>query len=591
MRQLFERTELAVLALAVGALGCSNADADADPDPDHLSSVPVTGDCEQDTADALAAWGSAGFNGAVVIDSPDDSPDDAAEGGDGDCRLGVGTLAPDGDQPVTTDSVFAIGSVSKAFTAAAVLQLVEKEAVDLEAPAGRYVEGLGGPAASASIESLLLHTSGLVGSHGEDHSPLDRDQAVAAISALTVDDEAQGQFLYSNAGYTLLALVAESASGTDYRSYLADNVLPDGTGFWDGSPAPAGDEQVTGVVDGEPASDQGDFAGPHWAVQGNGDVAMSADQLAGWTHDLFTGEGGIVPADQLALVTEPAIEDDDTGQGITMGWVRLDAEAFGEPVLAAAGGGGDTGQNVVTAWLPESERTVVVASSTDGVTAEALLQTIGPAIAAGDPLPRPDAPADAGEVDPATLDEAAGTYVLPAESDAGDATFEVTAEDGHLVVAPTGPAAFAALGLAGDTPADEVADHEQAVEDMLAGGTAPGAEEVGLLEDDFGELQQVEILGSMVGDGELRTYVRLTFDGDSSEAGWYALDSSGGIAGVDLSGPPSVELQPTTGEEFQVRAAAGAAGEQAVTVSFDDGTMTIDGPGGPSTAERAKGQG
>jgi hypothetical protein len=101
----------------------------------------------------------------------------------------------------------------------------------------------------------------------------------------------------------------------------------------------------------------------------------------------------------------------------------------------------------------------------------------------------------------------------------------------------------------------------------------------------------------MVGDGELRTYVRLTFagdDSDSAESGWYALDSSGGIAGVDLSGPPTVELQPTTDKKFQVRAAGGAAGEQAVTVSFDDGTMTISGPGGPgdtSTAERAKGQG
>jgi CubicO group peptidase (beta-lactamase class C family) len=558
MGDLWERTAAGALAAAVvlAAAGCSD-----------VETHPETGGCDEDIADALAHWGSAGFSGAVVIDAPGEAED---------CRLGVGRLVPGRDRAITADSVFAIGSVSKAFTAAAVLQLAGEGALDLGEPAGRYVAGLGGPAAGASVESLLLHTSGLVGSHGEDLSSLDRDQAVAALSRLTVDPAAQGQFLYSNAGYTQLALVVEGASGTDYRDYLEEQVLPEGAGFWNGEPAPRGDR-----VESEGSIDQGDFTGPHWALQGNGDLAMSADILAGWTRDLFSGD--IVAAAELDLVAEPSLDDEETGQGITAGWAVLDAETFGEPVLATAGGGGDAGQNVVAAWLPESERTVVVASSSEAVTAEDLLQAIGPAIVAGDPLPRPDADGS-GEVDQATLDAAAGTYVLSS----GDGELEVTAEDSHLVVVPTGPAAFAALGLAGDTPPGEVADHEQAVEDLLAGRTQAGAEEVGLLEEEYGPLSKVEVLGSTVEDGELRTYVELEFAGETATAtGWYALNSSGGIDGVDLSGPPVVELVATAaGQAFRPEVAGQQPGGDAVTVSFDADTMTIDGPDGVTHAPR-----
>ena len=80
------------------------------------------------------------------------------------------------------------------------------------------------------MEELLLHTSGLAGSHGTDHEPLDHDAAVAAISGLDVVTEPGTTFGYSNAGYTLLALIVEEVSGVDYRDHLVDEVLTDGRG-------------------------------------------------------------------------------------------------------------------------------------------------------------------------------------------------------------------------------------------------------------------------------------------------------------------------------------------------------------------------
>lgn len=531
-------------------------------DGEDRSLVPMTatGACEGDVVDALGQWGAAGFSGVLVVDAPQAS-----------CAAGVGFADVGDARPLPPETVFAVGSVSKSFVATAVLGLEADGALSLDDPAGRFVDGLRGPVAEASIRSLLLHASGLVGSHGQDHVALSRRDAVAALSDLPVDEEQRGRFLYSNAGYTTLALVIEGASGVPYRRYVAEHVLPPDAGFWDGDPAPAG-ERAVGYVDGQPAEQRGDFGGPHWALDGNGDLAMTPSQLASWTRSLFTGE--VVPSASVELALEPALDADDGA--ITVGWVRLDDSLVGEPALASAGGGGDTGQNVVVVWLPVSQRSIVVASNRDRITAEDLLRSIGPAIAAGTDLP---GPGDRIQVDDATLERAAGTYAV-----AGGGHFDVTIEERELVVVPDGRTALGALLPTKGSATTEVADHERAVMALLAGETAAGIDELTTIEAELGEVRDVRLLGSTVEEGELRSYVELELR-DQSVSGWYALNGSGGIEAVDLSGLPSVRLVPAP-EGFRVE--GDAPGDDALTVTFDDdgGSMTVHGPGAPVVARR-----
>lgn len=542
------------LVVSAGVSGCGRDEPSTNAGP---TTVAVTGSCDVDgLAAALAEWGGAGFGGALVVDGPDTS-----------CRLGVGRTGGDVGEPITADTVFAVGSVSKAVVAAAVLALEADGSLALDDLAGRHVDGLTGPAAAASIESLLLHTSGLVGSHGQDHVPLSRDETVAAMSELTVDEDLRGSFVYSNTGYTLLALVIEGASDIEYRRFLVDHLLPDGAGFWDGVPAPAG-ERARGIRGGEPTGYDGEFEGPHWALQGNGDIAMSAALLADWTRDAFTG--GLLPSEAVDRMLTPAVDDD--GQGVTIGWGRLDSEVLGEVAVGAAGGGGDVGHEVVTLWLPESERVIVVATNTDLMTAEQFLQLLGPAIVAGGEIPGPDDPV---EVDGEVLDAATGSYAL-----SGDGGFEVTLVDGGLVVTPAGGVALEAL-LPPTAGESEVTDHEAAVVAMLNGDTEAGADEVAILEADNGPLLGVEVIGS-TGEGELRTYVELTF-ADSSAVGWYALDDAGGIQAVDLGGMPAVRLVPSL-DGFRVERPV--TGDQAVPVTFDDDQMAVRTPERTVVAER-----
>ncbi len=251
------------------------------------SSGTATG-CADLTGEALEAWGDAGFSGTIAVSSGDEV----------DCVESFGLADRERATANDADTVYSIGSVSKAFTAAAVLALVDDGSLTLDDRAGQLLPTLSGPIADASVEELLLHTSGLTGSHGSDHRPLTRDQALDAISGLELAFQPGTEFLYSNAGYTLLALIVEEVSGVPYRDFLVSRILPlpndrSAGGFWDGEPAAPGPRAV-GYLDDGPTDEMGGFDGPHWALErqrGSGDDDAGAGALGERTVQRRGGVG------------------------------------------------------------------------------------------------------------------------------------------------------------------------------------------------------------------------------------------------------------------------------------------------------------
>src|SRR5690606_17530783 len=132
-------------ALALAACGTDPAGSE-EPDDAETSAV-----CDDELLGALSRWSEAGFSGSIAITSE----------GSLECEAGFGLADAAREVPNTAETVFAIGSVSKSFTAAAVLDLVEAGALALDDRAGELLPGLGGPAAETTVEQLLLHTSGL----------------------------------------------------------------------------------------------------------------------------------------------------------------------------------------------------------------------------------------------------------------------------------------------------------------------------------------------------------------------------------------------------------------------------------------------
>ncbi len=560
------------LVLLIGATALTACATDA-ATPQAETPPPADAEpaCLAELDQAFGSWADAGFSGSVAIST----------GGAFDCVAAYGTANRASDTPNTADTVFSIGSISKAFTAAAIVDLFSEGKLTLDSRAGDLISDLNGPVADATVEQLLVHTSGLTGSHGGDDEPMSRDEAIVAIGRLEQAFPPGSDYLYSNAGYTLLAVIVEEVSGLSYREYMTAKILklPDGAvagGFWNGDPAASG-PRALGYFDGGRTGEPGDFAGPYWATDGNGSLAMTTPDLATWTYTLFTAQ--LLSPESVGVITTAGF-DHRNGRSETPGWVAFDESVYGEPVLATAGGGGDVGHNVVVAWLPSTERVIAIASNTSDLSAEELLATVAPALVAGEPLPTPAAPAV--DVDPADLAAVVGSYVL-----ASGGSFAVTAHDDGLGVSATGVEAVTALfPLPAGYPAEEVAGHEAHVVALLNGETQEGREERAALESSLGPVDQIELGGTVVDDGELRTYVTVT-SGTTSLTLWYALNEAGGIEAAEAAAdPPTLVLGPSGGGAYRPIDPAGTGPD--ITVEFENGHMSVSGPAGVTTATVAR---
>ena len=144
---------------------------------------------------------------------------------------GFGIAASSG-RPVTATTPFTIGSLSKPITATAVMQLVDRGSVALDAPVQHYVPDfrLADPTAASTItvRELLDHTSGLPSSAGQrplTQSPTDLAGQVAALRDVMPATTPGASYAYSNANYVVLGRLIETVSGEPYGHYVDEHVF------------------------------------------------------------------------------------------------------------------------------------------------------------------------------------------------------------------------------------------------------------------------------------------------------------------------------------------------------------------------------
>jgi CubicO group peptidase (beta-lactamase class C family) len=551
----------------LGAMLAVSAACTADEPAQDRPTGSANPRCDGKLDAAFGAWARAGFSGAVAVST----------GGRFECLAGYGAADDATGARNTADTVYHMGSVTKAFTATAILKLAEGGKLSLDDPVGKLVPAIVGPVAKATVRQVLLHTSGISGSIGADDQPLDRAGAIAAINKLALAFPPGTNNAYSNAGYTLLAIIIDTVSGTSYRDYTLTQVLtlPGGAvigGFGSGQPAAAGPRAIGYLEDGKPGR-WGDLPGRSWVTEGDGALAMTTRELATWVHALF--RGGLVAPATAKLASDPGFPVGDGRSHTLGGWMAFDAPVYGKPIVGIAGGGGDTGHNVAVVWIPERDQVIVMSSNRPVLTAERLLAATVPSLVAGDPLPTPTAPASGG--DPAAI---VGKYRL----DTGG-SFEVTVADNGPKMSAIGADAVAALFPPGGRfSADDLRAHEKRVLSMLAGQTREGREERKTIEAEHGPISAVAASGTIVAEGEMRTYVTLTTR-DGPRLGWYGVDEHGNIGAVELpTEPPALTLVPVATNRYRPDDPTGTGPD--VTLDFAGGKVTVSGPTGTTTAQR-----
>jgi CubicO group peptidase (beta-lactamase class C family) len=128
----------------------------------------------------------------------------------------------------TTGRQSCLASLSKPFTALAVMMLVQSGALHLDDPVSKYVEGLQNPVGDVTILQLLNHTSGIpdYGNLNIEHPGITTEEVLRALRTIDHLDFPPGErYRYSNSGYVLLGAVVAKATGMPFPQFLSIRIL------------------------------------------------------------------------------------------------------------------------------------------------------------------------------------------------------------------------------------------------------------------------------------------------------------------------------------------------------------------------------
>lgn len=142
---------------------------------------------------------------------------------------GYGLASVEFEVPVTVDTVFEIGSVSKQMTAAAILLLVEDGKVKLDEKISAYLPGTPETWKDVTVRHLLTHSSGVKSYTSLDGFELSRrltvNQFIAKLAPHPLEFTPGERNIYSNSGFNLLALIVESRSGMKYIDFMRKRIF------------------------------------------------------------------------------------------------------------------------------------------------------------------------------------------------------------------------------------------------------------------------------------------------------------------------------------------------------------------------------
>ncbi len=273
-------------------------------------------------------------------------------------RRGYGLAVLEDDTPASAQTNYRLASVSKQFTAAAILLLAEDGKLSLDDPVKKWLPSLPPAADPITLRQLLSHTGGLI--DYEDLMPADQATQLHDIDVLhLLEKEDRLYFVpgtdyrYSNGGYALLALIVGKASGQDFATFLRQRIfLPLGmastVAHQDGVDTVAHRAYGYSLVDGHwQRTDQSMTS----AVLGDGGIYSSIDDLAEWDAALY--DERLLKADSLRQAFSPATKTDEPDVPFYgFGW-RINGDTLwhsGESIGF---------RNVIVRW-PKQHLTVIV---------------------------------------------------------------------------------------------------------------------------------------------------------------------------------------------------------------------------------------
>ncbi len=125
----------------------------------------------------------------------------------------------------TPETIFDIGSITKQFTSAAILKLMENGELSVDDPLSKFFDGVPADKKNITIHQLLTHTSGISKSTGDDYIYLSSEDFLKQVFKRKLKAKPGQKHIYANVGYSLLAMIVERVSGQPYETFLYENIL------------------------------------------------------------------------------------------------------------------------------------------------------------------------------------------------------------------------------------------------------------------------------------------------------------------------------------------------------------------------------
>jgi CubicO group peptidase (beta-lactamase class C family)/D-alanyl-D-alanine dipeptidase len=367
---------------------------------------------------------------------------------------GFGHANPKDSVAATARTIYRVGSVSKLFTDIALMRLVERGALDLDAPITNAVpdfhptNSFGGP---ITLRQLMTHHSGLVreppvGSYFDSTAPPLAD-VVASLNRTTLVYQPGSRYKYSNGALQVVGLALERAVGEPFPRYMHDSVLvPFGmtrSAFFEPGPELAPDVATAFMW----ASDGRRFAAPTFHRNApSGTLYTSVLDLGKFLTALFADSNPVIARSTLERMWVPQFADSGATEGNGLGFFvsRFDGHR------RVGHDGAIYGFATTLAALPDDRLGVVVVTTLDGANsvsdriADAALRGML-AVRAGASIPEPPETAPLGAGQPRA---AAGHYATGGNS---GRTIDLLERQSELYLARDGSVVPARIRASGDT--------------------------------------------------------------------------------------------------------------------------------------------
>jgi CubicO group peptidase (beta-lactamase class C family) len=236
--------------------------------------------------------------------------------------------------PVTEETIFTTGSLTKQFTATAILKLQEEDKLSVKDPIYKFFEDVPKDKQNITIHQLLTHTSGIVGNlgYGVDFVPIPKEKFLNGVYNSPLDFEPGKQFSYSNVGYSILAMIIEKVTQTDYKTYLQENLFQKAGMKHTGYLSPKWD--TTQIAHGYKCGEdwgthllkwQADSNEISWHLKGNGGILSNPSDLYKWYIALK--ENKMISKKSFEQLTFPHVKENESGDShYAYGWTIMNSD-------------------------------------------------------------------------------------------------------------------------------------------------------------------------------------------------------------------------------------------------------------------------